>query len=497
LLTVFRKVCDAMAFAHAKGVLHRDLKPDNIMVGEYGEVLVMDWGLAKIVGGTEEVASGGSAAKEIADYGMTMEGEIMGTPQYMSPEQAEGMVEKLDARSDIYALGGILYAILTLRPPIEGKTLKEVLTKVKQGDIRSMRGGRTNREGAGVGSSSALELEVPEALRWVTLKAMAKDRTQRYASVEAFAGDVEAYQNGFATSAEHAELGRLLWLLIKRNKAVAGMSAVLLLAAAFFSVRLLASERAARESASVARLNEQRAVEQRRVAQIASAKAQVALAQNEDQAKNPQEMRRVLDEVPPDFRDQHWAYLDAKLAPPSLSFEIPEAPVEAAFPTNKAAGCFLTIQRNGAVRYLDPAVGFGSPLFRLDGATKEMVFAFYEEEGRVQLAIATNRTTRVGEKTYPASFEMREVPSGKLVYKVGMDRPCATVDFSPQGNLVCVGGRSAPSGAIEMRNAHSGEIVWEGGSKETVSSKFSPDEKRLVCAVDGKGFQDPQLLALF
>jgi serine/threonine protein kinase len=100
LLTVFRKVCDAMAFAHAKGILHRDLKPENIMVGEYGEVLVMDWGLAKVLG-DREASVEVTPASDTGDYGMTMEGEVMGTPQYMSPEQAEGMVAELDARSDI------------------------------------------------------------------------------------------------------------------------------------------------------------------------------------------------------------------------------------------------------------------------------------------------------------------------------------------------------------------------------------------------------------
>jgi serine/threonine protein kinase len=245
LLTVFRKVCDAMAFAHSKGVLHRDLKPENIMVGEYGEVLVMDWGLAKDLGGGEMQGVARGPASDTGDYGMTMEGEVMGTPQYMSPEQAEGMVAELDTRSDIYSLGGILYAILTLRPPIDGTTLNEVLTKVKRGEISALVTKRGNKGDVAVGAPVAMGVEVPAALQAVTLKAMARERAKRYASVEAFAGDIEAYQNGFATSAEDAGFLQRFKLLVGRNKGVAALAAVLLVVVSAFTLRVLQKGREA------------------------------------------------------------------------------------------------------------------------------------------------------------------------------------------------------------------------------------------------------------
>jgi serine/threonine protein kinase/formylglycine-generating enzyme required for sulfatase activity len=245
LLTIFRKVCDAMMFAHSKGILHRDLKPENIMVGEYGEVLVMDWGLAKVLGELEEQGSSVSRVNDTGDYGMTMEGEVMGTPQYMSPEQAMGMVAELDVRSDIYSLGGILYAILTLRPPVDGATLDEVLTKVKNGSISSMVTKRGGKGAVTVGTPIGMGAEVPDALQAVTLKAMATERGKRYTSVELFASDIERYQNGFATSAEDAGAWKRVKLWVGRNKVLAGSAAVLLLVVSGFTGKVLSEGRRA------------------------------------------------------------------------------------------------------------------------------------------------------------------------------------------------------------------------------------------------------------
>ena len=136
LLQLFIQICNAIGFAHSKGVIHRDLKPANIMLGGFGEVVVMDWGLAKIM--DSEVADFNRNSVETlrgTSGNKTLSGSIIGTPAYMPPEQARGEIEKLDQTSDIYSLGAILYEILSLRPPFYGRDIAEILTAVIQGKI--------------------------------------------------------------------------------------------------------------------------------------------------------------------------------------------------------------------------------------------------------------------------------------------------------------------------------------------------------------------------
>ncbi len=250
LLTVFLKVCDAVAFAHARGVVHRDLKPSNIMIGDFGEVLVMDWGIAKILPpemihidaahvGMEGVATGRRGEREnygIPDWGseriesarldgdsvVTKAGQVMGTPNYMAPEQAYGKSAEVDQRSDIYALGGILYSLLTLQRPVEGSGL-EIYERIVHGEIihpsmfnpenRNRLHGRRGFE-----LIHCPHRRIPESLTAVTTKAMALQPHDRYQMVEHLAGDIENYQAGFATGAEKANLGRQMTLLVSRNR---------------------------------------------------------------------------------------------------------------------------------------------------------------------------------------------------------------------------------------------------------------------------------------
>jgi serine/threonine protein kinase len=268
-LSILLRVCEAMSYAHSKRVIHRDLKPSNIMVGRYGEVFVMDWGLARMLDRKDDkdvrvrpqadsFTSGVNserrerAASEPDSPLLTMDGDIVGTPAYMSPEQASGHLERMGPASDVYALGAMLYHLLTGRMPYVTPDARvnnyAILSRVQ--------------EGPPVGVAS-LAPKAPVELVAICEKAMARDPGDRYTDMSALADDlraslenrvVRAYRTGAA-----AELGK--W--VRRNRLVATGTVVLLLLA----VAVLVFVDDARE--------------QRRVATEATAKVEVEhLARN-------------------------------------------------------------------------------------------------------------------------------------------------------------------------------------------------------------------------
>jgi len=246
LLTIFQKVCDALAFAHSKGVIHRDLKPENFMLGDYGEVLVMDWGLAKVLDPTRS-QSASYEGHSIIRTGVRAElhaaekqsGNVMGTPQYMAPEQAYGQHDALDVRTDVYALGAILHHLLTLRPPIEGEEPQAILSKAAVGDFEPARNST-------LGSVRLPHLpggRVPDALSAVAQKAMANSASSRYQTVGEFQADILAYQNGFVTSAENAGRVKQALMLLKRQRFVVGALGVLVALLVVFAGELFREKR--------------------------------------------------------------------------------------------------------------------------------------------------------------------------------------------------------------------------------------------------------------
>ncbi len=357
LLLIFRKVCDAVAFAHSKGVLHRDLKPDNIMVGEFGEVLVMDWGLAVIRdlergsagdGESSDSELSPSPSLSLPPSGVTLHGAVLGTPQYMSPEQASGNMAEVDERSDIYALGGILYAILTLRPPVEGESALEILEKVSRGEIEAPTAFETQSGSRGRPFQRGPILEarqirplrhlrggkVPAALSAVAMKALHLEKARRYDSVVALGAEIEAFQSGFATGAEEASAWRQLRLFLGRHHIVALSLAVLMISGISFVWKVMASERHAQRSLAT---------------------AQIALADVAFKEGDVTGMTNALEVVPDALRDQSWRYLSAKQDSSLGSLKIPGfcEQVTDVFAVPNAPAQFAIASRDGRIGIVD------------------------------------------------------------------------------------------------------------------------------------------------
>jgi serine/threonine-protein kinase len=181
-LRLFLQLCQAVSFAHSRGVLHRDLKPANVMLGAYGEVLVTDWGLALPLGG-----EAGRQLASLVPQGLST--RSAGTPSYMSPEQTRG--DALDERSDVYTLGVILYELMALRRAFEGDTLSGLLRRVAEGDAPPL---------------ALASPRTPRAVAAVVERAMAVDLAVRYPTVAALAADVEIVVDGGTPSADKASL---------------------------------------------------------------------------------------------------------------------------------------------------------------------------------------------------------------------------------------------------------------------------------------------------
>jgi serine/threonine-protein kinase len=226
LLRRFLDVCNAVEYAHSRRVVHRDLKPANVVLGKHGETLVVDWGLAKSLGQAEPDAPGEerpllpSSASGSAE---TLPGSALGTPAYMSPEQAAGDIDRLGPRSDVYSLGATLYYLLTGHPPFEGEDIGAVLRAVQHGAVRSPR---------------MLEPTLDRPLEAICLTAMALRPEDRYASVRALADDLERWLADEPVSAWREPLARRAGRWARRNRSLmtAGAAAVLVALAGLVAV---------------------------------------------------------------------------------------------------------------------------------------------------------------------------------------------------------------------------------------------------------------------
>ncbi|MEQ1859672.1 MAG: protein kinase [Chthoniobacteraceae bacterium] len=440
LLTIFQKVCDAVAFAHSKGVIHRDLKPENIMLGDFGEVLVMDWGLAKVLkpeSGKRKAESDAASdlsgiRSPLSDFGTaTMTGSIMGTPQYMAPEQARGEVEQLDERADIYALGAILYHVLALRPSVTGEDAYAIVERVARGEIDPL---------------PKAARAIPDSLAAVVREAMALEKTHRYASVADLQADITAFQNGFATSAEHAGLVKQVALLIRRHRGIFATAAaawlLITVLAVWFVVNLRAKEKRAVAGEAVA-------VQEKEAARRSSARANLALAEAAQREGNGPGMQAALGEVPENLRDSTWHYLlaqsDTSLA--RIRTSTTDIGGVAAHPTQ--AGVFAVADRAGKITLLDMRTG---------ARLLEFAPGFKKIDPTLRLAFSPDgERIAIGQWGRDGGIVIHGARDGEVLATWAAP-PTSRLEFSPDGKSLLQGAQNQPG--LGMWDADTGQLRW-------------------------------------
>ncbi|MCC6465053.1 MAG: protein kinase, partial [Planctomycetes bacterium] len=247
LLDRFLDVCQAIAFAHSRGVIHRDIKPDNIMLGDFGETLVLDWGLARIKGQEDkalrDLQKGTLALShsllQTDSQALTVDGSIVGTPAYMPPEQARGELEQVDEQSDVYALGAVLYQVLSGSPPYEGPMAALIVQQVLNGPPLSLR---------------SREPDLPPELCALVERAMARDKGSRLKSAADLAAEIKAFRDGRTLGSYTYSARELMLRFIRQHRtavSIAVLGFLLLVAGAIWGHQQVSAERDLAQGAQV------------------------------------------------------------------------------------------------------------------------------------------------------------------------------------------------------------------------------------------------------
>jgi WD40 repeat protein len=454
LLPHFIDLCNAIAYAHSRKVIHRDIKPGNVMVGEFGETVALDWGLAKSKD-TDDVNAYGLAASleairlgDEASLEKTTHGQAIGTPTYMPPEQALGQLDCVDERSDVYALGAVLYELLSAHPPYSGKTSKEILAKVVAEAPEDL---------------SRVSTRIPSELIAVCKKAMARAPQDRYQSAKELAEEVQQFQSGGLVGAHTYRISDLARWVMRRYKPVIVTGAVATAALLALGVYAYASNRAAKIVE-----HELRVESEERLYNVS-----ISLAQRHVDEAKLNVARALLDQCPAELRNWEWGRLRHICDGTSIALRRDASGLcDASFSPDGRE--LLTISSDGTVVLWD--VAQAKELMRVDAGPHGLPVVASSPHGD---AFATSSDSPVVKIWDAASGVLRRT----LVGHTGQVR---SVCYSSDGNSLISG---SDDGSVRIWDVDSGASthVLELGNTEVQCVAIDVDGSRGAAACnDGR-----------
>jgi WD40 repeat protein/serine/threonine protein kinase len=430
LLSNFVQLCQTIAYAHERGVIHRDIKPENVMLGSFGETVLIDWGVAKLRGGHDDIHDVMSLLDVNARFDATQEGDVIGTPAYMSPEQALGNLKEIDEQSDVWSLGAVLYEILTGRTPYAEKNAVQLLIQIAKDEYPPV---------------LSVAPETPRELAFICERALEKNKKRRYRSALEVAADIEAFRaGGRVKSLEYSSL-QLLRKWVRRNLPLAiacGVAFVLLLGA---GTRIWLENRQARRYLAQALLEKSdQEASQRRWSRAAAYAAAARVHDDTAEARWRAAQRGQL-QVDPIWRTQLPTGIDA-----------------------------IAVSRNGQLI----AAALGDHAIKLLDARGQQQQSLEAHEGKVAaLTFSPDGQTLVsaGEDRQLLAWN---VASGDHL-KLESDARVRDAQFSPDGALLAA---AAGDGSVQLWRVHGWQRAerLEGHDGAVTSVDFSPDGASLV-----------------